>query len=92
VCLVVVLAFEGVYPDSNGSDKAIQVTPQMTACTTIFGALSRLRLAVEMGFVLDPKSWWCQCRRSCWHRDTCKAARAVSHAIYRRSVQLSSPV
>jgi hypothetical protein len=46
--------------DSNGDELVIIVLHQMTTCSLIFGSVSRLRLAVELGFVLDPKSYWCQ--------------------------------
>jgi hypothetical protein len=32
----------------------------MTTRSSIFRSVSRLRLAVELGFEVDPESWWCQ--------------------------------
>jgi hypothetical protein len=59
-CYLHVPACEGTYRDEDGDHIGITVFPHMPMCSSIFGSLSRLRLAVELGFVLDPKSWWCQ--------------------------------
>jgi hypothetical protein len=58
-CYLKVPVYEGTYPSSS-DDKAIDVEPRMTVCSAIFRSSSRLRLAVKLGFALDPESWWCQ--------------------------------
>jgi hypothetical protein len=55
-----VQVFTGVYPSANGGETVVALEPQITTCSAIFRSLSRLRWAVDLGFVLDPKSWWCQ--------------------------------
>jgi hypothetical protein len=60
-CSLEVPPFEGLYCDhNNGNDRWIKVMPQMTICTSIFESGSRVRMAVELGFALDPQSRWCQ--------------------------------
>jgi hypothetical protein len=52
---------KGVYEAPNGADDLhVTVVHRMTACSSVFGSRARVRLAIDLGFVLDPKSWWCQ--------------------------------
>jgi hypothetical protein len=59
-CYLNVADFEGVHAAPRGDDVHITVVHHMTACSSVFGSWSRLRLAIELGFVLNPYSWWCQ--------------------------------
>jgi hypothetical protein len=65
-CYLNVPALVGVYPDfAEGDGTAVTFGPQTTACTVIFESVSRIRLAVELGFVVNPRSWWCQFNAGC---------------------------
>jgi hypothetical protein len=59
-CYLNVADFKGVYEGPDGEDIYVTVVHHMTIYSSILGSRSRVRLAVELGFVLDPKSWWCQ--------------------------------
>eukprot|EP00953_Heterococcus_sp_UTEX-ZZ885_P009814 5748-Heterococcus_DN1.PRE.4 len=59
-CYLTVPVFEGVYNYEHGDDVEVNFEPCTTACTSIFESLSRLRLAVQLGFTVDAKSWCCQ--------------------------------
>jgi hypothetical protein len=47
-------------PVFEDDDEEVKFEPYTTACTAIFESLSRLRLAVQLGFTVDAKSCSCQ--------------------------------
>jgi hypothetical protein len=57
-CYLNVPVYEGAYEDEHGKDVAITLKHDMTACSAVLGgSLSRVRLAVELGFAMDVKHW-----------------------------------
>jgi hypothetical protein len=78
---------EGVYPNSSGGETTIAIQPQMTTCSAIFESLSRLRWAIDLGFVLDPKSWWCQYYAgNCADIETLTELHEQHHMLYTEDV------
>jgi hypothetical protein len=59
-CYLHVAAFEGVYEAPNGTDICVTVLHFMKTCSSVLTSRSRVRLAIDLDFVLNPKSWWCQ--------------------------------
>ena len=43
---------------TQDSDADVRVEPCTTLCSSIFGSVSRLRLAIECGFPLDVQNSW----------------------------------
>jgi hypothetical protein len=58
-CYLKVPVFEGTFPTIE-EDIDISIEPRMTVCSAIFRSLSRLRLAVRLGFAVKTWSWECQ--------------------------------
>jgi hypothetical protein len=57
-CYLNVPVYEGAYEDDQGEDVAITLEHDMTACSAVLGgSLSRVRLAVELGFAMDVNHW-----------------------------------
>jgi hypothetical protein len=51
--------------DADEDDEDSFPVHHLTSCNAILGSLSRVRLAIELGFVLDTQSRWCQYSAGC---------------------------
>jgi hypothetical protein len=59
-CYLNVPVLEEAYHDENGLAFVTHLTHEMTAFCAILGSRTRIHLAIELGFVLDTKSFWRQ--------------------------------
>jgi hypothetical protein len=59
-CYLKVPTYMVAYTDSSDNNIEVTLGHHMTTCSALFGSLSCLHLALELGFVPDPASWSCQ--------------------------------
>jgi hypothetical protein len=86
-CYLNVADFHGMHEAPTGIDNLINVVHNMTAYSSVFTSRSRVRLAIELGFVLDPTSWWYQFNAGqCADIETLEELHEQYHMPYTRVV------